>query len=107
MPSSGLELGQRGRKVVHPIDEDRPIALDVICEHEERRAAGQPDRRDPGPAGLDGEDQLATQDVGEVRGFDRDIVARAIQEVELRRVRPSNLELRSCGSSGTPPTPPM
>jgi len=30
LPSPGLELGQRSRKVVHAIDEDRPIALDVI-----------------------------------------------------------------------------
>src|SRR6266508_2991088 len=51
LPSSGLELDERGRKVVHPIDEDRPMALDVVRQQEERRAAGQPDRGDPGPTG--------------------------------------------------------
>ena len=82
VPSTRAELIGGRFEVGDPIDEDRPVALEMVGQQDARRSVGQVDHRHPGAHPVDREDDAATEDVGEVRHVGRDVATGHVHVVE-------------------------
>ena len=73
---------ERRPELGHPVDEDRPISLEVVGQQDEGRVLGEPDGGDPRPHRIDREHHFAAEDLAEEREIFGHVTARHVQEVE-------------------------
>jgi hypothetical protein len=83
LPTAGLQLGQGGVEVGHPVHQDGMLAFDVVGQQQQRWARGELDGGDSGAHAFDREDYPAAQDLGEVAEVSGHISAWHVHEVEL------------------------
>src|SRR5438552_12345274 len=82
-PPTRLEEDQRGVEVLHPVDEDRALPLNVVGQENQGWPRGELYRGDARPHRIDCEDHPATQDVRQVRKVHRHVTTRRVKEIEL------------------------
>jgi hypothetical protein len=91
-PAAALEFLEGRGQIVHPVDEERSLSLQMVGQQHERRSRRQRDRRHSGPHAVDREDDPAAEDPFEVREVGRDVPAGDVQEIQLlERARSSDL----------------
>ena len=70
-------------QVRHAEHQDGPLPLQVVREKDQRGTQCELDGGNPGPHGLDGEQNPSAQDLLEVGEVAGDVGARRVEEVEL------------------------
>src|SRR4029077_1238878 len=77
------QRGRLGAQVVDPVDQDRPLALEVVREENVRRLFGQLEHGHPGAHSLDREHQLRSERIDEELRVPGYVVTRRVQVLEL------------------------
>ena len=83
LKASPFQLPGRSFQVGDPVDEDRPVSLEMVGEQEVWRSPGQLEHGHPGTHPLDRENDRGAQHLGEMRRFGGHVPAGRIDEVEL------------------------